>query len=344
MTSTKTPWIRLIAVLVALCAARVASAGDEAPVADLALVPRDAVGFVTLNVKELLLDDVTKEVIKEAQDGQIGGFDLKQIERVTLIVTKGSGGGAIEVPCLIVTFRTPLKRQKVLAALGSDPEKKTVGDRVYFVKAKERAVYFAGERTVVFGEPDDVAAYLGKELDITKERRFSAANQLAAEHKLLGMLDLSGSMERIQDWAPCSLKEADAVFMATSTFFTITGDQETSLTGKLTYSDAAAAKHAEKMLPIVLQQFQDKCTQKREYLSKQRQGEAIKSFPFNHVNEFLTQFCEALGKMQDTQDECELNLTITLKLSAAKLVVAHLTDCTGMTEPAPMIGDRYMKR
>jgi serine/threonine protein kinase len=174
--------------------------------ADLALVPPDAYGFVSVELSALRQSRTGKELGKQAarQLGQLLkrseeslGLDPEQLERVVLFLCRTKKEGTISEPLVAVRTDPPYSRARVLQALlPLQRELQTDRGIAYCVEKRPAtaaparqgrvagmAVHFADERVFLFGTERDLPPLL----DLPKDRDgpWSPALRLAAGKRLV---------------------------------------------------------------------------------------------------------------------------------------------------------------
>jgi serine/threonine protein kinase len=140
---------------------------------DLALVPADAFGFVSVRVADLLkapgVQRTEERLFKEipglrsnfdkgtAEMKQQWGFDFQDIDRVSLVALQAAA--AEQSTILIVTTKRPYDIDKVRRIIGLPFRSQQQNDRTYYVGSNPQlnALYPAGRRVFVLGfaQPKD---------------------------------------------------------------------------------------------------------------------------------------------------------------------------------------------
>jgi serine/threonine protein kinase len=174
---------------------------------DLALVPPDAYGFVSVELAALRKSQTGKELGKKAVE-QIRDFLVsseealglapEQIERVVLFLTRAEDGRKLVGPLLVVTTIAPTERVRVLQALLPRHEERKSQRGVAYYATKPRAdpiprqavlpgsaLYFASDRTFLFGPEEEVRRLLDGPRREPGEGPWGPALKLAAKRRLV---------------------------------------------------------------------------------------------------------------------------------------------------------------
>ena len=157
-----------VAVLLALPPAAPVAARPADPLPpDLALVPADAVGFVSVRVPVVWKHDILKglrETVAAAGPKAVAAFEkqfypsLATVDRVTVV---GRRPWVDRPPSIvgIITFTEPVDREKFRKLYAADAaEEKTGGKSIYTDPANDIALAFPDDKLVVVGDPAGVAA------------------------------------------------------------------------------------------------------------------------------------------------------------------------------------------
>ena len=140
--------------------------------ADLALVPPEAFGFITLDMGTLKENPKAKELFhKTIKESKLSGLletrlgiPPEAIARASMLAVRSEKGGTISEPVFIVTTIQPAPRSKVLQALlPKHQEKQSDNGLAYFVQAPpirapglDDALCFYNERIFLFGPEGEV--------------------------------------------------------------------------------------------------------------------------------------------------------------------------------------------
>jgi Protein of unknown function (DUF1559) len=138
--------------------------GSSGPSAELALVPADAQGFVSVRVGELwgskFVQDIVKQLPPEAKE-QLTAVEKEfnmtagDIDRVTVVVQDGEK----EVIWIVFTATKPYDRKKLLDKLGAGAKEQTHQGKAYHVKG-DTALHFVDDKTLVTGPEVGIKACL----------------------------------------------------------------------------------------------------------------------------------------------------------------------------------------
>ena len=166
---------------------------------DFDLVPRDAQGFVTIRVADLVNTPIGKKMMDKAGDQQKflkeiedkAGLSLKDIERVTIVVVDGDK----QVMWGIVQTSRAIDKDKFLKLLDNPKESSHAG-KTYYVKG-DGGVAFLGPKLLV-GGPE---AGLKKCLEMKKPGSgpLSDALKLASKKKyqIAGGINITGALAEV---------------------------------------------------------------------------------------------------------------------------------------------------
>src|SRR2546423_9330124 len=136
----------------------------EAAGSDLALVPGDCGGFVTVRFAELLGKLGVKESDTPSWLAEMSR-QLKlaplNVERLTLVGPSTMPGD----PVWIVRSVKPLAKKDILAALSDAEEVKQDGKTFHASSDESWALHFAGDRILIGGSKDSLAAFLKRPID-----------------------------------------------------------------------------------------------------------------------------------------------------------------------------------
>src|SRR5262245_65871044 len=140
----------LAAVLLAAGCASAKPEGDKLP-PDLALVPRDATGFLAVRVAEvagaldkLAKDDPTLRRMLKGLEGK--GLAPAGIDRAVLIFQRDLA--------VVVTFSKPFDKAKLTENLVPKAKEKKAGGKTYLADAdKDAALFLVNDRSILLGSP-----------------------------------------------------------------------------------------------------------------------------------------------------------------------------------------------
>ncbi len=171
-------WLLAMVMCVAVLAAvpGVLAAADKeetkkALPADLALVPHEALGLVSIRVADLWKDqgikDLHAQILKDAPaQAQAIAKEitdwLPQIDRLTFVLLPVPGRERTPRMAAIVLTTEPYDQKKILAYRPGAKEEKSNG-KTYFADAGVVAFYPVDKNTFVVGEPDGVVAVMAQE-------------------------------------------------------------------------------------------------------------------------------------------------------------------------------------
>jgi uncharacterized protein DUF1559 len=171
---------------------------------DFDLVPRDAQGFVTVRVADLLDTPAGKKLMGKAGDAEKqlkefedkAGLSLKDVERVTLVVADADK----KLIWGIVQTSKAIDKDKILEAIGKPPEKNHAG-KTYYGK-NDGAVAFLGPKLAVVGSEDGVKACLEMKkpgsgplsdaLKLASKKKYQIAGGVNVTAALAGQLQKGG--------------------------------------------------------------------------------------------------------------------------------------------------------
>jgi hypothetical protein len=172
-------------------------ANEKAPdIGDLALIPGDAQGFVTMRLAELWQHKSMQESLKQAKEqGQMPfdpvermreatGLVPTDVERATLVVADAEKEGVWIVGATV----RPYDRATVMSKLPDAIEKKYQGKTYHLGKIDKQhdvAVYFVGPRVLVLGPEEGIKRCLDFMKDKQRKGRLDASIQLAATKRML---------------------------------------------------------------------------------------------------------------------------------------------------------------
>lgn len=156
-----------------------ALAAKDAVPPDLALVPRDALGFISIRLGDLCDGELGKalgqELSQVEQDFALAlGLKPADVERLTAFMSEPNQ------PLLVVYTRKPYTKAKVLRAATPQAKQETQAGRTYYA-ADKTALYFIDDKTFVFGTPESVLKFLKIPVQ-GKVGPLSAALNVAAQH------------------------------------------------------------------------------------------------------------------------------------------------------------------
>ncbi len=154
--------------------------------ADLALVPRDAVGFVSVRVADWWNSELGKQAQAlvgllgglEEMKKQTGGLTPADIERVTVVAPEPTPNAFV-----LVAANKPFDQQKIVAQLVKNGRPMTgPGGKTYHAN-RQTAVYFPGDKLMVAGPPGGLQAFFQRSLKPAASGPMSEALQIAAGNK-----------------------------------------------------------------------------------------------------------------------------------------------------------------
>jgi hypothetical protein len=338
-----------------LCTLGYAAAEEKKASRHVDLLPHDVSGFVTIRVKDLWDEDIVKDVLKKLAADPRGdlsamfeknmGIELKQIDRVTLILpsTAGSGDSAVT----IFTALKPLDQTKVKDAIvPKATEKKTANGKVYFESLK-LVVHFIGDDTFVVGDEKPTLAYLEKKPDPTKQTRFKEVRQLVEKNTAVAMVELSDFGADLEKQLP-PLEGIGTLSKARPAALTVTMNKESAVDLKLTFATEDSAKEGEKAAKSVRDQLSAKLASQvkeaqKEAANPNTKNDAFKKFLLDQVIELLTTLQSSVEKAECSRSGREVQVTVKAKVSAGKAVLAGVLGAYFMVrkvekEPAPPQG------
>jgi hypothetical protein len=257
------PTLRLAALALALALAPVPrlAAADPLP-PDLALVPPDAAGFLSVRVADLWNDGSAATLRKMAKENKelAGGLEEMQkatgltpadVTRLVLVVPTPGGRGELGV---VLTAR-PYDRAKLLALLGPDAnEKKAQGRAFHVSEKKNNALYFATEQAFVFGVPERVEAVVAAQAGKRPDGVLADALARSAEkHAIVVGLDLAALGQELKKGVGPEAKPFLPLLEARSATFTVdVGKGDVTVTARLPFATEEAARQGEKAAAALL--------------------------------------------------------------------------------------------
>jgi hypothetical protein len=163
------PWVAGIAAVLLLVGGGLAwffifRAKKTSP--DLALVPRDAMGFVTIRLGDWLKSDSGKGIADELAKipdikkmEEKAGLGLKDIDRITIVFPNQDDPAKNEKEFwTIISTSKAVDEKKIRETMGKTEEKK-VGEKAYYVSDKG-AIHFVNSKIIVGGAPEGVKKFL----------------------------------------------------------------------------------------------------------------------------------------------------------------------------------------
>jgi hypothetical protein len=303
-------------------------AGGPAPALppDLDRVPRDAAGFLTVNVGELWKGEAARGLRtlleqKGAQGlhqfEQTFGLRPEQIERVTVILPTGSEPGAVWVQ---VTTAEPFDLAKVLNALKAAPGgpgggRPQVGAGVrFFTVPPHGLLYPLDARTLILcpnANEFALAEFLGQLLRREPRGRLSdLLTEAAGRHTLTAGVNLP---VLLRNFPPPDLTAARALsgglMEARTALVTLDVGAEATLTARLHFADAEDARQAEQGLRGLL-------AQAREQLRSLRAALGERPERSRELTGLVEPLDAALKSAAVEQAGADLRLTMSAKLDA----------------------------
>jgi hypothetical protein len=298
--------------------------GQAALPADLDLVPRDGFLFFSFRVADYWGGEGGKarqaEIAKldprflETLEKAIG-LKPEQIERVTVV------GRELErsAPFFLVTTAGPLPRDKVLQAIAPEAEELKHQGRTYYAsRAHRTAIHFISDRIFLTGTGIMMPEVLDGLAAKNAVGPLSGVLRLAAQKHLITVgLNPASVVKQIESTNLPAQAEPFLPLLKTQ-LATLTLDQgeETKLDVRLTYSNADAAKDAEKAIQAAValgRQLASKFLKTMEQVEKEDKSN---TFMWGRLVKMLE---PALKTVQVRQHATEVQVTAHLKADLAAL-------------------------
>ncbi len=155
---------RLAAILGVLIAATalvaIPAADTPKQPPELAMLPRDAMGVITIKVSaifdhpsfQLLREELSKpDSFIDKQSALESGLTLKQIDRISILVNPGEPNAEPHAHVAITT-RTPYDRAAIIRTLGGTENRDKIGS--YYQSKRNTAYAFLDDRTICYRIPE----------------------------------------------------------------------------------------------------------------------------------------------------------------------------------------------
>lgn len=231
---------------------------------DFDLVPRDAQGFVTVRVADLLNAPLGKKVMAKFDQQSLAplkevegklGLTLNDLERVTAVFVDVEQ----ELVWIIVKTKRPYDKNKVLALAGGKPVEATHGGKTY-QRVQNAAYLFLTERLLVVGSEKGVKRCIelpkkpkSGPLDDALRAASKGKNQFAAGGNLTAAnaARIRAELEK-QEGAKVWLDKFAALFDLRTAFMTAAVKENIDWELALTFSDSSKAKKGEETINDLL--------------------------------------------------------------------------------------------
>jgi hypothetical protein len=256
------PWIAAAAALVLLVAGGVTAwllwpAGAGASSADLALVPHDAVGFVSIRVADLWNSDFGKDAQKQLpmlglSVGQLKekfGVTPEEIERASFVVPTEEPRTA----WFVVAFKGAVDQPKVVKSLFADAQETKADNKTYYISRKgQTAVHFSSPTIAVVGSPEAIQRFMAAKTAPAASGPMDEAIGLAqaGKHQIVGGFHLTPGLSQKLKALQGGMRGQARMFLPflevqSGTFTANLSDKtDTSLDLRLKFPDEPKAKKA----------------------------------------------------------------------------------------------------
>ncbi len=262
----------LVAAMLLAAGKAPAAPGGGKPPPDLALVLRDATGFVAVRVAEVAgalerlgKDDPTLGKMLKHLDGK--GLAPAGIERVIAIFQRD--------PAFVVTFAKPFDREKLRGNLVPAAKERKAGGRTYLADAdNSTALFVVNDRSIVFGPPAALGDLFGRLANGKDSPALDAALDAASgKHFLVAGLN----PEKVGKDVTPAMKPFLPLLGARGTVAIDLGDRAWACTVRLPYDSEADAGAGEKAAREGLDALRAQLPQMRASMSKGPEGSPQKA-------------------------------------------------------------------
>jgi RNA polymerase sigma factor (sigma-70 family) len=313
---------------------------------ELALVPSDGLGFVSIRVKEFVESPLTRDVYKQmrknplfalglkmlkmvhvpinAEDSQAAGLTLENLDRVTMILGPITGGNT-DVLFLATTFK-PFKDDylKKHFSMVEDPALK---GKIYYLSKepvageKRAAIYCPRPNTLLMGYVDAVKQYMQRDTPEKERGALHGGLRLAVKNQLLLAVNPAQLRGFIQAFPlPDEVTKVLQPFVdADALSLSLTLDKEIEANLFLTFADDQTTKTAMQNLSAALDTVRTTLPATIANLEKTAGDDPEK---VQHQLKVLKQLNLALKGAPVRQEGKRLHLPLQLKIDAAALVGA----------------------
>jgi hypothetical protein len=285
------PWVAAAAALLLLVGGGVGAwllffRGSGAAGPDLALVPHDALGFVSVRVADLWNSDAGKKIqealppqfVKEEIEDKLG-LAPGDIERATFVMPTQDE----KTFWAVVLATKDFNKDKMVKSFGSDTKEEKAGDKTYYVSAAgKRAFHLAGPKLLILGEPDAVKNFVEGKKPPAKSGPLDDALDEAAggKHHLVAAFQVPASaMQQFKNPrgpAPPQMQPFMALTEIKSGAVTADLGSEVQLDVRMTFPDSDKAAAAKKAMDQLIPLAKFGLKMQLDALAKGGQGELAK--------------------------------------------------------------------
>jgi hypothetical protein len=308
---------------------------QDAVPAGLNLVPKDAPGFMTVNVTEMWKQPAVKELLKLLEAKQANwkdefqksvGVDATNIERVTVILDATLN----EEPVVVVTTIKAFNKAAVQAAITPNAaEQKTAKGKLYTEGKGNRSLALVSDRVFVWGLTTPVLDLIDRPADQKVEGSLSNALQAAAKQPAVAWVNLAAYAKEIQKELPPTpeVKSLEPLFQAKTAFLTLVSSEETRADLQMTFETADQAKEGEKAAKTGLELGRQLVGKGREEIGRElgRAREASERMLMQQIDVLLEKIDAGLKAGEVVRKEQALNVTLRGKISAGDLAAIVAT-------------------
>jgi hypothetical protein len=309
-------------VLAGLVAALVGVGGDAADEkeklpADLAFVPADALGFVSLRPADFWKGELGSAIRKKsgkdfeelaAESVKGLGVRFDRIERFTFVMIDPRNE-----PMMLVKTVEPFERDKfVPEAFKEGTQEKYRGRTLYNIGNRRGGFCTLSDTVFVLGAPELIKQALdGSEKKGEKNKLAAALAVASRKHAVTVALDVAGMVEQIPGGVPEELAPWKTLLQARLGTATLDVGEQSTLEAHLTFANAEAARAAEKPARDLRDLGLKFLPQALEQLKKEKGS--------GHVVEMLKLAGQALKDAKLEQAGSELRAEAKASTEAAKV-------------------------
>lgn len=239
----------------AFAAALVAGpAAAQAPPADLAMVPADALGFVHVRLADVWKHEALKEyrkMFEKAGPRAIAALDEQflppptTIDRATAVALPMDPDRPEPRVVAILTFTAAFDQAKVRARYLPDVKGQRSGGKLYFAdEASHLAVHFPNDRTLVIGDDKTLPEFLARPAKATGGMA-EAVKQAAGNHSVFAAVNVA-KLPYPPGFTDHIPPEFQPLLKAETLTLAVDIGKDATVTARMTYANAEAADDAMK--------------------------------------------------------------------------------------------------
>jgi len=232
-----------------------AEPGHRAPPADLALVPPDAAGFLSVRVADIWNKKEAAPLRKMADANLMAAMTLKQlkdkagltiedVERAMLVMPTAD---AHAQPLVLVTTSKSFDGAKLASVFLPGAREKKVGDKSYFTAgASSFGIHVADDHTLLASDPRALEAFLKPPAPKEDGPLTEAIRAAGGQHVLVVGFNPSRFADQVRVQMRPGMEQFQPLLDARSGMLTVDADGDLQVTLQLTFAKNEEAEAGEK--------------------------------------------------------------------------------------------------